>query len=118
MDVCIRTGFGNVHHNIDFQPMTEKKGKDLILSGHVREVQELRNNGVSYLIEAKVIRQTAVSATPYKTALHVIRYFFCILIFMIILLLMLYISKTIILLIDQSLSFHNSCRMYLRVQSE
>lgn len=72
MNIIIRTGFQKVTHNIQFQPMTQQKGKLLMDADHVQNVEEHRNNGVSYLIEAVVIRQTSVTSEPYKTTLTVI----------------------------------------------
>ena len=50
MDIIIRTGFESIKHKIHFQPETEQKGKKLVLAQHVREVEELRTNGKSFLI--------------------------------------------------------------------
>ncbi|CAH2101165.1 unnamed protein product [Euphydryas editha] len=69
MDIIIKTGFESVKHNIRFQPQTELKGKKLVLAEHVRNVEELRKNGNSYLIRAHVIRQTSVTLKPYVTSL-------------------------------------------------
>ncbi|KAL4715749.1 hypothetical protein ACJJTC_006328 [Scirpophaga incertulas] len=66
MDIIIRTGFESIKHKIHFQPQTEQKGKKLVLAQHVREVEELRTNGKSFLIRARIIRQTSVTQTPYK----------------------------------------------------
>ncbi|KAL4720101.1 hypothetical protein ACJJTC_013682 [Scirpophaga incertulas] len=70
MDIIIRTGFESIKHKIHFQPQTEQKGKKLVLAQHVREVEELRTNGKSFLIRARIIRQTSVTQTPYKTSLN------------------------------------------------
>ncbi|XP_048515472.1 uncharacterized protein LOC110116957 isoform X2 [Athalia rosae] len=70
MDIIIRTGFESIKHKIHFQPQTEQKGKKLVLALHVREVEELRTNGKSFLIRALIIRQTSVTQTPYKTSLN------------------------------------------------
>ena len=70
-DIIIRTGFENIHHKIAFHPQSERKADDLITSGHVKEIEELRNNGKSYLIRCQVIRQISVSLTPYKVQVHV-----------------------------------------------
>lgn len=74
MDLIIRTGFQKIKHRIDFQPITPKKGEDLCKSGHVFDVQELRKNGISNAIEARVIRQTSVSETPYSVVLFVSKF--------------------------------------------
>ena len=54
-----------------FQPETESKEKRLVNANHVCNVEELRDNGTSFMIWALVIRQTSVSSPPYKTDLNV-----------------------------------------------
>ena len=77
MSVVIRTGFAKVTHTISFQPETVSKGIQLFKANHVRCVQEYRHNGISFFIQAQVIRQTSVSSESYKTQLNVsIVYFF------------------------------------------
>ncbi|XP_026740625.1 uncharacterized protein LOC113503032 [Trichoplusia ni] len=71
MDVIIKTGFESVKHEISFQPQTMLKGKKMVLAEHVRNVEELRTNGNSYLIRANIIRQTSVTVTPYNTSLNI-----------------------------------------------
>ena len=71
MNIVIKTGFQNISHNILFQPETVPKGKLLFEAKHILNVEEHRENGVSYLIKAKVIRQTSVTSPPYDTKLHV-----------------------------------------------
>lgn len=73
MDVIIKTGFQAISHQIKFQPDTEMKGKKLADAEHVRDVEEHRKNNQSYLIKCRVIRQTSVHKTPYKTSLKVIK---------------------------------------------
>ncbi|GBP83663.1 hypothetical protein EVAR_61057_1 [Eumeta japonica] len=71
MNIIIKTGFETITHNISFQPRTEIKGNKLVLAEQVRNVEELRHNGQSYLIRAHVIRQTSATLTPYKTILNI-----------------------------------------------
>lgn len=75
MDIIIKTGFESITHNISFQPQTVIKGNKLVSAEHVRNVEELRRNGKSYLIQAQVIRQTSVTLTPYKTSLNVSNFY-------------------------------------------
>lgn len=71
MSVVLYTAFGKVTHDIKFQPQTEIKGKKLVLAGHVTKVEEYREDGVSFLIQAEVVRQTTVSNKSYITQLNV-----------------------------------------------
>ncbi|OXU16251.1 hypothetical protein TSAR_010168 [Trichomalopsis sarcophagae] len=71
MDVVIKTGFETILHDIVFQPETVPKGKALVAANHVHNVEEHRKNGVSYLIQAQVIRQASVTSTPYSTQLNI-----------------------------------------------
>lgn len=71
MKVKIKTGFEKLTHALNSNPEGEPKGKKLVESGHVRDVCEFREDGESYLIEAKVIKQTNVTLPPYTTKLHV-----------------------------------------------
>uniref|UniRef100_A0A6P7GZQ9 Tonsoku-like protein n=1 Tax=Diabrotica virgifera virgifera TaxID=50390 RepID=A0A6P7GZQ9_DIAVI len=64
MDIKHYTGFKSISHDIQFQPATPKKGKDLVDAGHVRNVSEYNN-----CIQASVIRQTSISKPPYITKL-------------------------------------------------
>ena len=57
MDIIIKTGFQSIKHTIEFQPQTKIKGKNLVLAGHVRDVQEFRRMNESYLIKSRIIRQ-------------------------------------------------------------
>uniref|UniRef100_A0A6P7H6M0 Uncharacterized protein LOC114346832 n=1 Tax=Diabrotica virgifera virgifera TaxID=50390 RepID=A0A6P7H6M0_DIAVI len=68
MSISIKqfTGFKSIHHSIEFQPETPKKGKNLVDAGHVRNVFEFEN-----CIEASVIRQASISQTPYNTKLWI-----------------------------------------------
>lgn len=75
VSITIRTGFAKISHNIEFQPASIEKGKNLCKAEHVRNVEEFRNNGVSYLIKGKVIRQTSVTAPAYTTQLSVNTFF-------------------------------------------
>ncbi|KAK0157013.1 hypothetical protein PV328_012010, partial [Microctonus aethiopoides] len=43
----------------------------LVEAGHVYHVQEIRKSGEKVQIEAQVLRQAAVSSTPYKTSLTI-----------------------------------------------
>lgn len=74
MDIYIRSGFEKISHQIKFQPITEKKGRLLVESGHVCHVQEIQRRDEKVVIEGQVVRQAAVSCTQYKTSLTV-RYF-------------------------------------------
>ncbi|KAK0169353.1 hypothetical protein PV328_012167 [Microctonus aethiopoides] len=65
------SGFEKIFHHIKFQPVTEKKGRLLVEAGHVYHVQEIRKSGEKIQIEAQVLRQAAVSSTPYKTSLTI-----------------------------------------------
>lgn len=69
MDIVIQTGFEPVEYVVDWQPETAGKGKDLVESDHLRNVQELRKDGKSYLIKCKIIRTTSVNETPYVVQL-------------------------------------------------
>jgi len=71
MRVIITTGFEKITHSITFHPAAEPKGKGLAESGHVREVTEFRENGISFLIQARVIKQTKVFETTYTVELLV-----------------------------------------------
>ncbi|XP_074110832.1 uncharacterized protein LOC141535013 [Cotesia typhae] len=71
MNVIIQTGFEAIFLDILFQPQTIPKGKQFVMAGHVRDVQEFRQCGNSYLIKSKVIRQTSVTLSPYDTMLHI-----------------------------------------------
>lgn len=71
MDVIIKTGFQAVNHQIEFQPQTIIKGKNLVTAQHVRDVEEHRRSNESYLIKSRIIRQASVHATPYITLLNV-----------------------------------------------
>ncbi|XP_043269147.1 uncharacterized protein [Venturia canescens] len=71
MNITIRTGFERVIHDIIFQPETIPKGKALVKANHVRNVEERRTNGESFLIQAQVIRQTSVTSPPYCTKLNI-----------------------------------------------
>lgn len=71
MDIIIKTGFEKITHEIEFQPATEPKGKKLVEAKHVYGVQEHRKHGMSFVIEAQVLRQASVASTPYKTSLKV-----------------------------------------------
>lgn len=70
MSVILYTGFGKVTHNIIFQPQTQLKGKKLVDAGHVINVEEHRDNGVGFLIQAAVVRQASVTSKKYITQLH------------------------------------------------
>ncbi|KAK0159868.1 hypothetical protein PV327_010934 [Microctonus hyperodae] len=71
MDIIIKTGFRSISHNIEFQPATVIKGKNLALAEHVRDVEEHRRNNDSYVIKARIIRQASVHSTPYITSLKI-----------------------------------------------
>ncbi|OXU17286.1 hypothetical protein TSAR_003091 [Trichomalopsis sarcophagae] len=71
MDIIIKTGFEKIIHDIQFQPETVPKGTALFNSHHVINVEEHRKSGQSLWIEAQVIRQTSVQATPYTTKLDI-----------------------------------------------
>lgn len=72
MDIIIKTGFQSITHQINFQPATVTKGKNLALAEHVRDVEEHRRNNNSFLIKSRIIRQASVHSTPYITSLTVI----------------------------------------------
>lgn len=72
MDVLIRYGFGNITHNILFEPQKKIKGKKLVEAGHVKNVEEIRRSTCDYyLIKASVLKQTAENYDSYQTCLHV-----------------------------------------------
>ncbi|XP_050509191.1 uncharacterized protein LOC126886347 [Diabrotica virgifera virgifera] len=71
MDAIIKTGFKKINHRITFQPNTQSKGKALVLASHVKNVEELRKNGQSNLIQARIIRQTSVTSEPYYAKLYI-----------------------------------------------
>lgn len=71
MEIIIKTGFEKITHDIQFQPATIPKGRDLVKAHHVLSVEEHRRNNKSYFIQAKVTRQCSVSSTPYSTQLNV-----------------------------------------------
>ncbi|XP_066595450.1 uncharacterized protein [Prorops nasuta] len=71
MTVILRTGFRKVAHKINFQPQTLPKGQRLVDANHVINAQELRENGISYMIKAEVIRQASVSCMPYSVKLYI-----------------------------------------------
>ena len=71
MQIIIKTGFEKVTHNVDFHPNSQAKGQSLVESGHVRDVHEFREDGKSYLIDSRIVKQTAVSSTPYSAKLFV-----------------------------------------------
>lgn len=72
MSIILRTGFVSIIHNIKFQPQTVFKGKLLVSAGHVRDIEELRKKqGQSSIIQARIIRQTSITLTPYKTVVEV-----------------------------------------------
>ena len=56
---------------IEFHAQAEPKGQDLVESGHVKEVTELRDDGRSTLIESRIVRQAAVYSPVYFTKLYV-----------------------------------------------
>lgn len=72
INIIIKTRFEKLTNVIDFQPQTINKGKDLVKSNHVYDVQEIRANGQNIVIKAFVIRQASVSSPPYKVTLEVI----------------------------------------------
>ncbi len=69
MDVCLKTGFESISHNIDFTPAILEKGKQLA-DVNVIKVMELKSKGIS-ILTAEVIRQTSVNAPAYKIKLEV-----------------------------------------------
>lgn len=69
--VIIKTGFQEIKHNINFSAAAFAKGKLLIESDHVIGVEETCKNGITSKIEARVIRQTVVTSTPYDVRLDV-----------------------------------------------
>ncbi|XP_074101313.1 uncharacterized protein LOC141528918 [Cotesia typhae] len=71
MDIIIKTGFQCITHQIEFQPATVSKGKNLALAEHVRDVEEHRRNNDSYFIKSRIIRQASVHSTPYITSLNI-----------------------------------------------
>ena len=71
MNIIIKTEFENISHDILFQRKTGPKGKLLFQANHIINVEEHRKDGLSYFIQAKVIRQTSVTSPPYDTKLHV-----------------------------------------------
>ncbi|XP_066591618.1 uncharacterized protein [Prorops nasuta] len=74
MDVIIKTGFPRITHDINFQPETFKKGKALFNAQHICNTEEHRMDGQSFLIQAQIIRQASVAATPYTTKLSVYKF--------------------------------------------
>lgn len=71
MEIIMRTKFQPVNYDINWQPQTREKGKNLALAGHVKKVEELRKNGKSYLIKAAVMRQTSISDSNYLVQLFI-----------------------------------------------
>ncbi|KAJ8674745.1 hypothetical protein QAD02_010531 [Eretmocerus hayati] len=53
-----------------FQHADMKNGTQLAIKQHVRDVTELKHSIASFLIQAKIVRQTSISITPYKVQLH------------------------------------------------
>ena len=60
MDIVLRTGFLKIFHGIEFQPQAPIKGKKLIESNFVYDVEERRINDRRIIISGKVNRQTNV----------------------------------------------------------
>lgn len=66
--INIRYGFQAIYSKQSFNTL---KGTNLYTSGHVFDVNEQKLcNGIS-IISALVIRQTSVSAEPYKVSIEV-----------------------------------------------
>lgn len=70
MEVILRTGFQPITHSLDLKPQSEKRGKKLIEAERVLQVEELRRNGVGYLIRDKVVKQMKVNDEQYDVILH------------------------------------------------
>ncbi|GBP33310.1 hypothetical protein EVAR_30898_1 [Eumeta japonica] len=66
----LKTNMRILSFNEDNRQFSEDSLK-IVLAEHVRNVEELRHNGQSYLIRAHVIRQISVTLTPYKTSLNI-----------------------------------------------
>lgn len=72
MDIIIETGFKKINSRISFPSETMSKAKNLVSSGHVGFVKEYVHDGVSFMIDSHILRQTSVTLTPYKVELQVI----------------------------------------------
>lgn len=70
MDITLRTGFEKITYSLKFNPQSQNRGRKVDDAGHVRQVEELRKNGLSYLIRGKVVRQMSVSKEEYVVQLH------------------------------------------------
>lgn len=70
MDITLKTGFEKISHSLPVNPQSEPKGLQLLHSGHVVQVEELRKHGCNPIIRGKIIRQTSVSSEPYDVELH------------------------------------------------
>lgn len=55
MNIIIKTGFEKVTYDIDFQPQTIKKGKQLAEAEHVYDTQEIRSKDGLTIIKSDVI---------------------------------------------------------------
>lgn len=70
MNIKLRTGFEKITHSLKVNPQSEKRGKKVDDAEHVRQVEEFRKDGISYLIQGKVIRQMNVSKDEYEVKLY------------------------------------------------
>lgn len=72
MNPHIATGFKSVHHHIQFNPGGLEKGSLLVVF-HVRNLNEIKTDEYT-IIQANVVPQTNVTATPYDVNLEVSTY--------------------------------------------
>ncbi|KAJ8679999.1 hypothetical protein QAD02_015786 [Eretmocerus hayati] len=70
MHIINATTFCTITHNLKFEPENVKNGTQLAVKEHVRDVTELKHSIGSFLIQAKIVRQTSVTTTPYRVQLH------------------------------------------------
>ncbi|XP_046411101.1 uncharacterized protein LOC124175166 [Neodiprion fabricii] len=60
------------HTRHRFPTTNYMEGKKLVFTQHVQDVKEIRQDHMSHTIEARVIRQTSVTSTPYITSLNIV----------------------------------------------
>lgn len=65
MNTILRTGFQKITHDINFQPASFPKGRNLAEAGHVRSPEEHLKDGLAFMIKAQIVRQASVNSQCY-----------------------------------------------------
>ncbi|KAK0091514.1 hypothetical protein PV326_003089 [Microctonus aethiopoides] len=69
-NIILQTGFPEIFSVDDFRSSTKRKGMKLVDSNHIVKVREIEKDG-EICIEGFCIRQTSVTAAPYRVQFEV-----------------------------------------------